>query len=373
MVLNGISGYPSAPPVCLAARRKKRKNLRRFWALFCGIPAESWARRIRKLHVVVRLKIWNNSLRPYLLARECFRKQTRLESWRKNNAGTIASCPIDLGFSEGGAECDRIGSDTYHYLIACKTLPVDWRDKRTFYRQTATILDLARFSDFDDYARTVSRKSRGNDNRAVKKALRLGYRTRLIDPDAYQASIDRIRHSKIFRTGGLMLDAIRPHAKLADSGEQAVQPPACGIHWSMCWGVFKDDRLVAYALLTRCGNIVRTVHILGHRDALHDGVMKLLMFDIVRWLYEAGSGFLRDITHFMYGALEHGGEGLAEWKLRLQFHPSLPDMTSLHRDYLPSDFDAATYVNLYPDLKKAKVDGRGHYMFWGRAEGRRYR
>jgi hypothetical protein len=40
---------------------------------------------------------------------------------------------------------------------------------------------------------------------------------------------------------------------------------------------------------------------------------------------------------------------------------------------LPDDFDPKTYLSLYPDLIKAGVDGRQHYIKHGYQEGRRYR
>jgi hypothetical protein len=318
------------------------------------------------------MKIWSYYLGPYLLGRASFRRKSRIENWLKENDRAIQICPIDLGISEGNSECNGIKTGTYQYLIACKKSSVIWQSKKSYFQPTATILDLSRFAGFDHYAATVSNKSSGNDNRAVKKALRLGYRTRVIDEAAYRASIDRIRRSKLFRSGGLMLDAVRPRAKLADGSEKAVATPSCGLHWSICWGVFKGDALAAYAVVTRCGNIIRTIHIMGHRDALHDGVIKLLMFDIIRWLYEGEAAYLRGIRHFMYGALEHGSAGLMEWKLRLQFHPSLLDMRSLYADNLPAGFDQATYLDLNPDVKKAGADARLHYMLWGKSEGRRY-
>jgi len=73
----------------------------------------------------------------------------------------------------------------------------------------------------------------------------------------------------------------------------------------------------------------------------------------------------------MYGAVEHAASGLFEWKLRFQFHPSLLSLRDM--DNLPSNFDEATYLDLNPDVKKAKVDARLHYIIWGRFEGRRYR
>lgn len=242
-----------------------------------------------------------------------------------------------------------------------------------YFQLTAAILDLGQFSDFEGYQRAVSRSSHGNDNRSVKKAQRLGYRTRVIDESAYRTSIDRIRRSKIIRTGGLMADAIRLRTHRTDSTEQAlVHIPECQIHWSICWGVFKDENLVAYAHLMRCGDIIRTIHIMGHRNALRDGVVKLVVFDIVRSLLDREPAIFNGIRYFMYGAVEHGGGGLFEWKLRLQFRPSLVDLRPVHAANLPPEFDETTYLELNPDVKKARVDARMHYMVWGKREGRRY-
>jgi hypothetical protein len=74
----------------------------------------------------------------------------------------------------------------------------------------------------------------------------------------------------------------------------------------------------------------------------------------------------------MYGALEHGRDGLSAWKQRLQFYPSLLDMKLVFADLLPADFDEASYLGLNPDVKSAKLDGRLHYAVWGKREGRRY-
>lgn len=283
-------------------------------------------------------------------------------------------CPIDLALSESNSGCSNVKAGSYLYLTSFKTAPADWQDPKVYYQLTAAILDLGAFSDFDDYAKAVSRSSRGNDNRAVKKAQRLGYRVRIIDEGAYQASVNRIRQSKLVRTGGLMLDAIRPRVAPVDSREHAiVQQPDCQIHWSICWGVFKGETLAGYALLTRCGNLIRTIHIMGHREALRDGAVKLLIFDIIRSLLESESSIFRGIRYFMYGALEHGGEGLFEWKLRLQFHPGLVDMSAVCVDILPSGFDETAYLDLNPDVRRAKVDARMHYLVWGKSEGRRYR
>jgi hypothetical protein len=317
--------------------------------------------------------IWNAHIHPYLFRRNCFRRKSRLEDWLKENRGAIQSCPLELQLSEAKSECRDIKAGAYLYLNAFKAIPANWQDRTIYYHPTAAILDLERFSSFDEFERTVSKRSRGNDNRSVKKAQRLGYRTRVIRQSAYQASIDRIRRSKLIRTSGLMLDAVRPRATLIDGDESVDHTPSCRYHWSICWGAFKDGRLGAYALLTRSGNIIRTIDIMGHRDALHDGALKLLVFDVVHSLLERETEFFRGIRYFMYGALEHGREGLFEWKRRLQFYPALLDLRSACVDNLPPEFDETTYLDCNPDVRKAKVDARMHYMVWGKHEGRRYR
>lgn len=327
----------------------------------------------RRGHLAVVSNIWKTHVQPYFLRRDCFRKRDRIETWLRANDGAIQICPLDLSLAEPNENCNGIKASSYVYLTAFKTTPAHWQDQLIYYQLTAAILDLGRFSDFDDYQRAVSRSSHGNDNRSVKKAQRLGYRTRIIDGSAHQASIDRIRRSKIIRTGGLMLEAVLPRATL--TGKSVCVPiraPQFKVHWSICWGVFKDETLVAYALLTRCGDLIRTIHIMGHRNALRDGVVKLLVFDIIRSLFEGQSGVFSGIRYFMYGALEHGGRGLFEWKLRLQFRPSLVDLSLVQAEYLPPGFDEATYLDLNPDVRKARVDGRMHYMVWGKREGRRY-
>ena len=318
------------------------------------------------------LRIWNTHLKPYLLRQDCFRRRSRLKTWLKTSNGVIQVCPIELGLTERDERCDQVKALTYLYLDDFKKTPADWQEKGIYFRPTATVLDLERFSSFDEYARAVSKSSRGNDNRSVKRAQRLGYKTRVIDPTTYQASIDGIRRSKLIRTGGLMADALRPRTALIDSDERAVQTPTCTVHWSVCWGAFREDRLLAYAFLMRCGNIVRTIDIMGHRDALKSGALKLLLFDIIRSLLEDESAIFRGIRYFVYGALEHGRDGLSAWKQRLQFNPSLLDMKLVFADLLPADFDEASYLGLNPDVKSAKLDGRLHYAVWGKREGRRY-
>jgi hypothetical protein len=289
------------------------------------------------------MSLWNGRVVPYLLRREFFRKRNRLQEWLGETGEALESCDVDLRLAEGGEACAHIKRHSIEYLSMYKQrpVPINWPADEALFRPTAAILNLDRFADFDAYAKTVSRRSNGNVNRAVKRASHLEYRSRIIEQDAFHASIEKIRRSKLFRTGGMMMEAIRPTARIADRSE-VLRPPNCPTHWAICRGVIKDGKLVAYAVLMRCGNLVRIVQFMGHRDVLRDGVMSLLMFDIVGSLLDPDDALMRGIRYLIYGALEHGKDGLWGWKRRHQFRPALPDMTSLYRDNLPSGFDEAT-------------------------------
>jgi hypothetical protein len=319
------------------------------------------------------MKLWNERVVPYLLQRKYFRTRNRLQEWLGEDGGALESCVVDLRLAEGHEECTSIKRHSIEYLAMYKQwpVPINWPPDEALFGPTATILDLGRFVEFDAYAKTVSRKSNGNVNRAVKRASRLGYQCRIIEQDAFHASIEKIRRSKRLRTGGLVMEAFRPTAGLADRPE-VLRLPNCVMHWSICLGVIKDSKLVAYAALTRCGNLVRIAHFMGHREVLRDGVMNLLMFDTVRTLLDPDDALMRGIRYLIYGALEHGKDGLFEWKRRHQFLPAVLDMTSLYRDNLPSGFDEATYLALNPDVRRAKIHAGMHYLIFGKSEGRRY-
>jgi hypothetical protein len=293
--------------------------------------------------------------------------------------GTMPTSCIDLGYSRepdsGHVDtCRTLAGQTCGYFRSFKDAVTNRPDEQRD-QHTATILDLGRFADFDRYAAAVSKASKGNINRSVKHATRLGYQARIIDRCAYQASIDSIRRSALFRTGGIMWNVFQRGRVVPDGAGSPVGAQACDQHWSIAWGVFHGPRLIAYAELTRCGNLIRINDLMGHYDFLDHGVVKLLIFNIVQWLYRADTSFLRGIGYLTYGALEHAKHGLAEWKLRFQFHPALVDLDTalVANGLLPADFEDVKYLQLHADLARARVDARTHYVFWGRTEGRAYR
>jgi hypothetical protein len=84
-----------------------------------------------------------------------------------------------------------------------------------------------------------------------------------------------------------------------------------------------NNCLVGYLYFKRVGKIVRLRAMMGHGAWLGEGVVKLLFADAVRWLLDRGDPSVQGIRYLHYGAVEHGGAGLAAWKQRFLFKPVL--------------------------------------------------
>ncbi|MGO4404687.1 hypothetical protein AB4Z10_10525 [Bosea sp. RAF48] len=191
---------------------------------------------------------------------------------------------------------------------------------------TAMLVDMGRFPTSDAYMRAVSKRSRGNIVRAAKKAARLGVSCVPIHADGYAASIAAIAASKRFRSGGPVLSAwVSSGAGLVDSREQPTAPP-CASHWTLTWGAFVHEdcgaRLIAHVSLRRVGDMCRTHEIMCHGDYLKTGALKFLFLEVARWLMDRRAPEAQGLRWFMYGAMEHGGVGLHEWKRLLCFEPA---------------------------------------------------
>ncbi|MDP2354811.1 MAG: hypothetical protein Q8M31_01960 [Beijerinckiaceae bacterium] len=150
--------------------------------------------------------------------------------------------------------------------------------------------------------------------------------------ESYAASIAVIHASKRFRSGGPVLAAwFGAQGNLTDS-LAPFEAPVCSKHWTLSWGAFLDEgggpRLIAYLSLRRVGDMCRTHELMAHGDYLNTGVMKLLFLEVCRWLADRKAIEAMGLSWFMYGALEHGGSGLHEWKRLMCFEPMTFTMTS---------------------------------------------
>jgi len=193
---------------------------------------------------------------------------------------------------------------------------------------TATLVDLDQFANFDAWRAKVSKITQGKYHRSANKARRLGYSSRFVGENSYARSLYELTGSKPKRSKGVLVWAAiaGPRSDLVDTGEP-MPWPTCPRHWRLNWGAFRDDgsgeRLSCFAMLVRSGDIVWVQQFIGHGDALTDGVTKMLMFDIMRWLLERRDSCAKGVRFLLHGSLEEGGVGLIDWKRYLGFRPML--------------------------------------------------
>ena len=132
---------------------------------------------------------------------DCFVRKHRVRKFGSTAALQVAELKIKYQCVNRG--CTANEADTKKYLTKFNNVE-SWGRSTGLWRPTASVMDLGAFGAFSDYELAVSRQSRGNDNRMVKKAIRKGYQSRNlgVELDMHEASLQDIHRSKLFRTGG---------------------------------------------------------------------------------------------------------------------------------------------------------------------------
>jgi hypothetical protein len=128
-------------------------------------------------------------------------------------------------------------------------------------------------SSYEEYLKTVGTKTRN----MIRKAEKQGYEFREFDWNKHRHEIFDINTSKEVRSAGPMHGwYVKPvQARYHNEEEQ---------HYWKYYGVFKNDRLWAYANLLLCGNFAFFKHFLGHADHMTYGIMNYLMSCTLRKL-----------------------------------------------------------------------------------------
>lgn len=140
------------------------------------------------------------------------------------------------------------------------------------------------------------------------RARRRGYAFGVVFPSEHEDDIFEINTSKDVRQGRPMSRAYRERPRFSEE----VAAYGCTRHAVYRYGVFLADTLVAYLWLYRCGELALVSSILGHGDALDDGIMYLLM--------ESAIGAQADLGGFLvYNRHDSGEEGLRWFKERIGF------------------------------------------------------
>jgi hypothetical protein len=161
---------------------------------------------------------------------------------------------------------------------------------------------------FEEYFMMVDAAARRN----YKKAQRMGYRFARIDPNNYLKDIKDIRISTDTRQG-----------KVADSlyhGDVKINtdPPSTSKwHDYPYYGVFKDERLVAYASCFVAGEVCFLQHILGHAQFQSDGVVPMLIIGMAEQTYLKYPA----VRYFIYGTFFGARTNMQRFKRKFHFYP----------------------------------------------------
>jgi hypothetical protein len=272
------------------------------------------------------MRLYFNYLEPIQIA---WRKRRRMAHFAIENLDDLACGEVDLVPHARGCipVCAQIVEA--HRVYLGKYLFCGERGLSRPWRAIPLVIDLDRHAHFESYAERLKRR-----RKEIERARRRGFYCRQFDRNLYRFELFEIDTSLRFRSGGPVPAAFlrkRPE-RLPESVIRAEPPPSpCPLHWYFDMGVFAparggtatEDRLVGYLFVKRVGSVMRVTALMGHRDYLADGVVKLLFADFVKWLLGRGDARVRGIRYLHYGAIEHGGLGLVAWKRRFQFAPML--------------------------------------------------
>lgn len=202
------------------------------------------------------------------------------------------------------------------------------------------------------YLAQIGDKSRN----MIRKAQRAGYVHRDVDPNDYLDDILAIRTSDPLRQGKEIPDYFKVRPTSAYD-----QPfnSSCAYHGDAFFGVFKEDRLVAYATIFFYGELGQVNHILGHKDHLNEGVMNLLVSSMVASII-AHRPWVRAIN-YLYR--EHDVQtGIGLFKKSMGFHPENVVVTQSEFDlhgYFAALSAPAPAADTAPPARAAKKSAKG--------------
>lgn len=156
--------------------------------------------------------------------------------------------------------------------------------------------------DVDDYLRfhkTFRRRAAG--------AARLGYTVERTEPALHYEDYMEINRSKAERQGRPMRESYTK--KKYSPG--LLGEPKCSRHHIVEYCLSIHDTVRAYSTIYRCGGLVHVSMFLGHGDYLEDGIMYLLMREIIRAQAANGAGTL------FYNYHDSGTAGLQWYKEKI--------------------------------------------------------
>lgn len=179
----------------------------------------------------------------------------------------------------------------------------------TVFHERPAMLRVPR--ELGTYLGEIGDKSRN----MIRKAQRLGYVYRKVDPDEYLDDVLAIRTSDPMRQGKPIPQyfKVRPTSMVDEAFRNS-----CQFHGEEFYGVFKDEVLVAYTTIFFYGELGQVNHILGHRDHLNEGVMNLLISEMIGAVIQERP-WVRAIN-YLYAGNSRSNSGLGLFKRSTGFN-----------------------------------------------------
>lgn len=176
-------------------------------------------------------------------------------------------------------------------------------------------IPLSKYINYDNYYSNVSKTVREH----YKKALKKGYEFKEIVKRNHIDDIIEINNSSESRQGKPMADSYTKMTPQSFGGypNEPLQIPSivCDCHHTRTFGVFKDEKLVAYCVFVRDGNLCGYSQIIGHNEYLKDGIMYYMHINMMEIVFNKYKG----CDYFIYAGWKDGTDGLKFWKARTRF------------------------------------------------------
>lgn len=160
----------------------------------------------------------------------------------------------------------------------------------------------------DHYLKNIESSARRN----IKKAQRKGYTFSRIDYNSYLNAIGNIHRSAPVRQGAMP-------SELLDNEPTPINNPETltSTHDYPYFGIFKEDKLVAYAGCLVAGEMILLSTFFGHDDYKSDGIVPLLISEIAKYTYE----HYPLAKYYVYDAYFGGSASLRRFKKKFGFTP----------------------------------------------------
>ena len=250
-----------------------------------------------------------------------------------------------------------------------------------YSKLTLHAIDLLRYESFAQYRQELGKRS-SFFLRDARRAGKMGYVIQEFNANEFLKDIASIHASmKVRSFGPVWQNWLQQNDDDQSSFKRLPHNSThCPVHWERFIGVFAHSpnaiqgdltaaRLVGYARLQRVGNCIAYEDLIGHRNFMADGIMKLLHCHILHWLIDSEDEDVKGLEYVVHGSIERGNDGIFFWKKKALFMPYLLELVATE---LPEDFIEEEYLRLNPDVKASGLDAATHYRLYGQKEGRHY-